>query len=173
MFLEVGEKLNYPCKGASRMNLIPNKSRHTQCWAQGSWKAALLCGDALLFDRCWTRTDLTEAEVCNMKHLGGCVRECIKVEGHLVLLFNTGTDFNRYINGSWSRTSISVRELMTEDALNKREGSPVGCVYGQWWLEVWYNRLLILRVRLWVAGIFFSGHWNLSPNKNILLLLIG
>lgn len=56
MFLEVGEKLNYPCKRASRINLIPNISRHTQCWAQGSWKAALLCGDALLFDRCWTGT---------------------------------------------------------------------------------------------------------------------
>lgn len=43
---------------------------------------------------------LAEAEVCNMKHLGGCVRGCVKVGGYLMLLFNIDSDFNGYTNDS-------------------------------------------------------------------------
>lgn len=69
MFLEVGKNLNIhvvcSCSGASRRNLIPNKSRHTQYLAQGSWKAALQCCDAFLFDKYLVQSHLSEAEVNN------------------------------------------------------------------------------------------------------------
>lgn len=55
MFLVVGKNLIIPvvcsCSGASRRNLIPNKSRHTQDLAQGSWKAEKQCFGAFLFDK--------------------------------------------------------------------------------------------------------------------------
>lgn len=55
MFLVVGKNLTIPavssCSGASRRNLIPNKSRHTQDLAEGSWKAENQCFGAFLFDK--------------------------------------------------------------------------------------------------------------------------
>lgn len=74
MFLVVGKNLTIPvvcsCSRASRRNLIPNKSRHAQDLAQGSWKAGNRCSGAFLFDKClmlWHLADIIIyvcAEVC-------------------------------------------------------------------------------------------------------------
>lgn len=70
MFLVGGKNLTIPlvcsCSGASRRNLIPNKSRHTQDLAEGSWKAENQCFGAFLFDKCLLQWHLADIiiDVC-------------------------------------------------------------------------------------------------------------
>lgn len=76
MFLVVGKNLTIPvvcsCSGASRRNLIPNKGRHTQDLAEGSWKAENQCFGAFLFDKYLIQWHLAD------KIIYVCAKVCVK-----------------------------------------------------------------------------------------------